>query len=162
MPTTTPKIVKTKTKRITIECPRCEHTVRVPAPPAGRSPRCPGCKETIRTPAKRESRRARAPSAKPSSRRTAPASDRATVATDEDASLEARLFSSGLLGGVLAMVAALVWFAVGWSAGKIYFYPPVLFMVGVCAVIKALLDQRTPPRTPARMPPCRPRRRPAR
>jgi hypothetical protein len=145
---------KTKTRKITLECPRCEHTVRVPAPPSGRAPRCPGCKETVRAPARRGEARRRTSGrgAQAISKRAAPASERVAGVPDEGASLEASIFSSGILGGVLAMVVALVWFAVGWSAGKLYFYPPVLFMIGVCAVIKALLDQRAPARRPRRRP----------
>ena len=44
----------------------------------------------------------------------------------------------GVLGGVLMIVIAVVWFVVGWMAGYIYFYPPILFLVGVYALIKGI------------------------
>ncbi|MBL4850394.1 MAG: hypothetical protein JKY65_33165 [Planctomycetes bacterium] len=36
----------------------------------------------------------------------------------------------GAPGGALAMTVAGVWFAVGWSNGVIFFYPPILFVIG--------------------------------
>jgi hypothetical protein len=44
----------------------------------------------------------------------------------------------GVLGGVLMMVAAAVWFVLGWTAGTIFFYPPILFVIGLYAVVKGL------------------------
>jgi hypothetical protein len=33
------------------------------------------------------------------------------------------------------MLGAVVWFALGYAAGRIYVYPPVLFVLGIGAVI---------------------------
>lgn len=63
--------------------------------------------------------------------------------TDETAaksrSLEGKLSNSGIAGGVGLMVAAVVWFVVGLAADRIFFYPPVLFIVGLVAFIKGLV-----------------------
>ncbi|AWM42049.1 hypothetical protein C1280_37040 [Gemmata obscuriglobus] len=47
--------------------------------------------------------------------------------------------SSGVLGGCGMMLGAVVWFGLGWAAGVIYFYPPVLFVFGLVAVVRGLL-----------------------
>jgi hypothetical protein len=41
-----------------------------------------------------------------------------------------------IISGLLMMVGAAVWFFVGLSAGIIYFYPPVLFVLGIGAIIR--------------------------
>jgi hypothetical protein len=46
--------------------------------------------------------------------------------------------SAGALGGLLMMVIAVVWFVLGYLAGWIYFYPPVLFVVGFIAFVRGL------------------------
>jgi hypothetical protein len=47
--------------------------------------------------------------------------------------------NSGAIGGILTMIIAAVWFFVGLSFGRIFFYPPILFVIGALAVIKGLL-----------------------
>lgn len=45
--------------------------------------------------------------------------------------------SSGVSGGVLLMVVAALWFFAGIVvANRIYIYPPVMFVIGVLAMIK--------------------------
>jgi hypothetical protein len=44
----------------------------------------------------------------------------------------------GVLGGVLLMIIALIWFFGGLAAGYIFFYPPILFIFGVVGVVKGL------------------------
>ncbi|HEX7898225.1 MAG TPA: hypothetical protein VF950_10730 [Planctomycetota bacterium] len=46
-----------------------------------------------------------------------------------------------ILGGVGMMVGAVVWFVVGYAAGRIFFYPPILFVIGIVAVIKGLMTK---------------------
>lgn len=46
--------------------------------------------------------------------------------------------NSGVIGGVLMMVIAVVWFVVGWLAGRIFLYPPFLFIIGFIAVMRGL------------------------
>ena len=57
----------------------------------------------------------------------------------------ARSYSSGvsvgpMVAGVLMMVGAAVWFFVGLAAGIIFFYPPVLFVLGIISFFKGLFS----------------------
>jgi hypothetical protein len=49
-------------------------------------------------------------------------------------------FDGTVIGGVITMLVAVVWFFGGLAAGYIFFYPPVMFVLGLIAVIKGLLD----------------------
>jgi hypothetical protein len=42
----------------------------------------------------------------------------------------------GMLGGVLMMGIAALWFFAGLSANRVFFYPPILFVIGVYAFVK--------------------------
>ena len=44
-----------------------------------------------------------------------------------------------VIGGIVMMVIAVVWFVVGWMAGRIFFYPPILFIIGIVAVIRGII-----------------------
>lgn len=44
--------------------------------------------------------------------------------------------NSGVVGGFLMMLIAVVWFVLGLAGGYIFFYPPILFVVGIIAVVK--------------------------
>jgi hypothetical protein len=46
--------------------------------------------------------------------------------------------NAGVGGGLLMMVIAVVWFVVGLMNNWIFFYPPVLFIIGLVAFIKGL------------------------
>lgn len=46
--------------------------------------------------------------------------------------------NAGVAGGVLMMIIAAVWFFVGLAADRIFFYPPVLFVIGIGAIFKGL------------------------
>jgi len=54
---------------------------------------------------------------------------------------EASVLSAGVIGGGIAMLAAIVWFVVGLAAGWIFYYPPILFVIGLVAFIKGLLGE---------------------
>jgi hypothetical protein len=47
--------------------------------------------------------------------------------------------SRSIIAGVLMMVIAVVWFVVGLFAGWIFFYPPILFVLGLIAVGKGMM-----------------------
>ncbi len=44
--------------------------------------------------------------------------------------------------GVAMMVGAVVWFIVGLFADRIFFYPPILYILGIVGVVKGLLGKR--------------------
>ena len=47
--------------------------------------------------------------------------------------------AKAIWGGVGMMVGAVVWFVVGWMAGRIFIYPPILFVLGLVALGKGLM-----------------------
>ena len=58
----------------------------------------------------------------------------------------------GVLGGIIMIVIAAVWFFGGLAAGYIFYYPPILAVVGIFGVIKGLAEgnmagKKDPPRT---------------
>ncbi len=46
--------------------------------------------------------------------------------------------NNGVVGGIFMIVIALLWFFIGWAAGYIFFYPPILGVIGVYAVLKGI------------------------
>jgi hypothetical protein len=47
--------------------------------------------------------------------------------------------NSGVIGGGLMIVIAVVWFGAGMAGGVIFFYPPVLFVIGIISILKGLM-----------------------
>ncbi|HZY80158.1 MAG TPA: hypothetical protein VFE50_11590 [Cyclobacteriaceae bacterium] len=54
--------------------------------------------------------------------------------------LEGKGIKMGVLGGIIMAVIAVVWFFAGLAADRIFFYPPILFVIGVYAIIKGLAN----------------------
>jgi hypothetical protein len=54
--------------------------------------------------------------------------------------LEKGILSGGVIGGGIAMLIAVVWFVLGQVAGVTFFYPPVLFVIGLIAFIRGLVS----------------------
>ena len=52
--------------------------------------------------------------------------------------------TKAILAGVGMMVGAVVWFVVGWMAGRIFFYPPILFVIGAVSLGKGLMMPSEP------------------
>jgi hypothetical protein len=46
-----------------------------------------------------------------------------------------------IITGVLMMVGAVVWFFLGLAADRIFIYPPILFVLGIGAVIRGFTGQ---------------------
>jgi hypothetical protein len=46
----------------------------------------------------------------------------------------------GVLGGLAMMAIAVIWFVVGLFFDYIFFYPPILFIIGIVAVVKGLMS----------------------
>ncbi len=53
--------------------------------------------------------------------------------------LEHHVLNGGVVGGMLAMLGAVVWFVVGLLNDVLFFYPPILFVIGLVAVIKGTI-----------------------
>ncbi|WP_254506496.1 hypothetical protein [Anatilimnocola floriformis] len=49
-----------------------------------------------------------------------------------------QFWDSSILGGLALMAISVVWFFGGLAAGFIFFYPPVLFIIGLVVMIKGL------------------------
>jgi hypothetical protein len=49
--------------------------------------------------------------------------------------------NAGIVGGLLMILIAIVWFVVGLAFGIIFFYPPILAVIGVIAIIKGAVDR---------------------
>jgi len=49
--------------------------------------------------------------------------------------------NAGVGGGILMMVIAIVWFVLGLIFGWIFYYPPILFIIGLVAFIKGLVTR---------------------
>ncbi len=132
---------------IEFDC-RCGKTVRVRDDLAGSDMRCPDCDEKLVVPdgsttIARASRADNEP-VRPSKYRKDGADDYAPRSGDreqrrvvkEKPSLSAR---APILIGILMMVGALVWFFVALAAGRIFFYPPILFIIGIVSVVRGIL-----------------------
>ncbi len=51
--------------------------------------------------------------------------------------------NAGVFGGIAMMVGAVIWFFVGLQFDYVFFYPPILFIMGLIAFIKGLVSRRT-------------------
>jgi hypothetical protein len=52
--------------------------------------------------------------------------------------LEKRGIEKGMFGGIAMMAIAAAWFVVGLMCNRIFFYPPILFVIGLFAFVKGL------------------------
>lgn len=52
---------------------------------------------------------------------------------------EKKGIQAGVLGGVTMIAISLVWFFGGLAAGIIFYYPPILFVIGLFALIQGLM-----------------------
>src|SRR5579864_5476375 len=50
--------------------------------------------------------------------------------------------NAGMIGGLLMMLIAVVWFVSAWAVGIICFYPPILFVIGVIAFLRGLANRQ--------------------
>lgn len=137
-----------------VRCPACGLTVAVPRPDEDQdvedealsllmvAPDRPACAsqpagapppdEGVPPPPWRPS----APAAPPSRRSTSPRRKR-SKRRDES---EGRGFSvavhPSIITGLLMMLGAAVWFFLGLAAGRIFIYPPIMFVLGIGAIIR--------------------------
>jgi hypothetical protein len=45
---------------------------------------------------------------------------------------------AGVIGGIVMILIAVVWFVLGLMAGRVFFYPPILAVLGIAAIVKGL------------------------
>ncbi len=53
---------------------------------------------------------------------------------------EKKGMKKGALGGIIMIAIALIWFFGGLAAGILFYYPPILFLIGLVALIKGLVE----------------------
>ncbi len=58
--------------------------------------------------------------------------------TYDSFALEKKGVRKGVLGGIIMISIAIVWFFGGLAVGYIFFYPPILFLIGLYALLKGL------------------------
>lgn len=136
----------TTSEVISFSCGECGRKIRCPASYAGKAARCPGCKQAVRAPAL-DARPARARAEAPRAERPAEprrAASPLEVARSAHATRVSRQIDNAqLTGGLLAMGGAAVWFVIGLQANVIFLYPPVLFLGGLAAVVRAYAGGRS-------------------
>lgn len=63
----------------------------------------------------------------------------ATGKIDVQAEIDAGSRGIGtIFAGIGMIVGAIIWFVVGLAAGRIFFYPPVLFVLGIISLVKGI------------------------
>ncbi|MBI4612477.1 MAG: hypothetical protein HY720_02600 [Planctomycetes bacterium] len=151
------------------KCPRCGEVVRIPGPAGGsgkpatgraRAPRraegpvgarpapvgpapdtkprsvtrsCPACSEAIPLAVQTCPHCGELLGARRRAAEEAAAEDGGTFAP-EKAGIRA-----GMVGGIIIMAIAAIWFVGGLAAGILFYYPPVLFVIGIFAFVKGLV-----------------------
>jgi len=53
---------------------------------------------------------------------------------------EQKGMKKGIVGGVIMIAISLVWFFGGLAVDRIFFYPPVLLIIGVIAIVKGAAE----------------------
>jgi hypothetical protein len=130
----------------------CGQKMQVKEEHAGKRTKCPACGVLLDIPLANTSMQAHeAPDdppydeeAKP--RRKRKATDDAAVKGESGGvfSMEKGMASSGIIVGILLMVGAAVWFVAGLAFDRIFFYPPIMFIIGIVAVSKGILNLGKP------------------
>ncbi len=54
---------------------------------------------------------------------------------------EKRGMKKGVVGGIIMIAIALIWFFGGLAAGIIFYYPPILLIIGIIALVKGLAEK---------------------
>jgi hypothetical protein len=121
-----------------IKCPACGASTLVAGPPGTGSPPPP----PYASPPPRE-REEDEEEERPRRKKRLAKKRRGKVDVDDGGWFgpERRLASGGILVGLLLMVGAGVWFILGLMGDRIFFYPPILFVVGLIAFVKGLMGR---------------------
>lgn len=53
---------------------------------------------------------------------------------------EQKGMKKGVLGGLIMILIAVVWFFGGLAINRIFFYPPVLLVIGIVAIVKGAVE----------------------
>jgi len=137
-----------------IYCPECKDVLRVPEPevevllleeePQHAPKRTPSTRQDIREGEPPAPRKARRKVMEDEDYDDTPP-PRRKKKKKQSAMINEGWFGSingGVLGGVLMIFIAVVWFVLGMMADRIFFYPPILLIVGLVAIVKGLFAGR--------------------
>ena len=53
---------------------------------------------------------------------------------------ERSALNHGVVGGIALLAIAGIWFYAGWQAGRIFYYPPILALLGVFGIVKGMAE----------------------
>ena len=59
---------------------------------------------------------------------------------------ESKLINKTIWGGVAMLIGGIIWFVVGLSIDMIYFYPLILVIAGIIAIVKGVNDKNRQPK----------------
>lgn len=123
-------------------CPSCGSEIAIPEGFTGVQRQCTSCRKFVLIPP--PSRRAASQPAMEEGTAAPPARRRIIRRRPERENgpfeIEQRGMNAGLMGGIVMMAIAVLWFVGGLAAGIIFFYPPIMFFVGLIATISAVLS----------------------
>ena len=136
---------------IHMSCPTCRRSLTYPAGMKGDRRKCPACGTPVTVdPAQTVA----APPPQPGAADAGLAAMRAEAGAqecppggpteangffDRGVGFETRCLDAGILGGAALLRAAIVWFVIGWWCGYIFFYPPILAVLGIVAILRSVL-----------------------
>jgi len=156
--------MSTGTDKIEVTCPQCAKQLRVPASAMGKQGRCPSCGNIFPLEAPLEAKLVEPPAAPapiaeedgpdyslaPLPPEPAPATavnpyspsntPSASKSYDHGFGLEHRGWDAGMMGGLAMMAIAAVWFFGGLALGIIFYYPPILFIIGLVGFMRGLFS----------------------
>ena len=121
-------------------CSECDRVVKVPQQESSDEAELDDFNDLLTEARKQESRQPAAPppvKKKPKVKKAAP--EREYDSDGSDDRRERSGINAGVAGGLLMIVGAIVWFVGGLFFGYIFFYPPILLIIGIIAVVKGLL-----------------------
>jgi hypothetical protein len=123
-----------------VKCPECNNVLSVPNPEIVEDAGFEVVEQESEEPAAARSQDYRSEYASPPSPPPAPPKKkrkRMRPKYDEGRSGSSKI--PGVILGLVMMVGAVIWFVVALSAGWIFFYPPILFILGLIRLVKSLL-----------------------
>jgi hypothetical protein len=56
-------------------------------------------------------------------------------------SMERFLLKTGIIGGILIMLVSCTWFYLAYESNRFYIYPPILFVIGLIALMKGIISR---------------------
>jgi len=147
--------------KVTLPCPQCRQNLTVPASAIGKHSRCPNCLHVfpldpvinatvVDEPAQQRHNFTDEPqSVQPAPLSTptatnipnpyAPSTAQTTAGKYQHGfGWEHRGWDSGMKGGLAMMAVAALWFFGGLAFGIIFYYPPILFVIGLVGFFRGL------------------------